>query len=163
MDGVILASAIFGEGEAARRTPVIFAQPCDPERCFLQHAMALGRLIEGLCNLESSLVLTIAAKKSTVRCAVLVLVLGGSGGMQNSVSDSERHCSGTSLDATAPSTRPHVICWILRIWMKNDVEKRWFVPRCYSRHERTEICRFNLPRPCVVLEEGTSAFTKLFS
>lgn len=83
--------------------------------------------------------------------------------MQNSVSDSERHCSGTSLDATAPSTRPHVICWTLRIWMKNDVEKRWFVPRCYSRHERTEICRFNLPRPCVVLEEGTSAFTKLFS
>ena len=51
-----------------------------PDRCFLQHAIVLGRLIEGLCNLESGFVLTIAAKKRTVRCAVLVLVLGGSGG-----------------------------------------------------------------------------------
>jgi hypothetical protein len=81
----------------------------------LQHAIVLGRLIEGLGNLESGLVLTIAAKKRTVRCAALVLVLvgsGGSGGMTELVSDSRRHRSGTSQDTTVPSTTLHVICWI---------------------------------------------------
>jgi hypothetical protein len=31
----------FWRGEGCR-TPVFFAQPCDPDRRFLQHAMALG-------------------------------------------------------------------------------------------------------------------------
>ena len=44
--------------------------------------------------------------------------------MQNSVSDSERHGSGTSEGCNSTkSITPHVICWILRIWMKNGGEK----------------------------------------
>jgi hypothetical protein len=59
---------------------------------FLAARNGVGRLIEGLCNLELDLFLTIVAKNRyyDMRCS-LFFVLGGSGGMQNSVSDSERH------------------------------------------------------------------------
>lgn len=85
---------------------------------FLAAPNGVGRLIEGLCNLELDLFLTIVAKKYYEMGCSLFLLLGGSGGMQSSVS----RLGETSLDVTAP---PHVICWILRIWMRNDGEKRW--------------------------------------